>query len=488
MLNRNKSNRNKSICCRKTFDFCDPCVIKIRCESNDFDPCEKISRHKTKRNICCESESDSCEKISRHKTKRNICCESESDSCSDFDRNEIFDCKKFNFCSDSSESDSCSDFDPCKEKRRSPCREKRRSPCREKIRDPCRVKCRPHCKPCDIDRHKRIVKLVRKENLVSDIPGLALRTDPNLVNSWGLININGVLTVADNGTSLVTTYDPNGNILPTVVTVNDNTGAGTDPTGIVQNKTNDFAITNGGLRAPALWLVASEGGFINGYFPLFDSANSTVVVDRSVAGAVYKGITIASNNGRNFIYATDFHNNKVDVFDANFNQIFTFPFADATLPPGFAPFNIQLINNLLYVTYALQKPPDNHDDQAGPGNGFINIFSTSGILIRRFASRGPLNSPWGITQLSHDLIIVGNFGDGTISIFDNNGIFLGKLKDCNNTNIFIDGLWGLLPIRLLGSHNSTIYFASGPNGEANGLLGRLVANCKNPKICKKHVI
>ena len=335
-----------------------------------------------------------------------------------------------------------------------------------------------------IEKHNIKPEKVLVKNLVSDLTGVGNFTDPNLINSWGITIINNVIWVADNGTGKVTTYNLNGSIYPIVVSVNNNTGVALAPSGIVHNKTTGFVITNGTIRAPALWLVATENGLINAYNPLVNSTASLVVVDNSATGAVYKGITIV--NG--YLYATDFHNNKIDVFDSNFNPVTTFPFVDPStinpLPAGFAPFNIRNIKGLLYVTYALQKPPANHDDQAGLGNGFINIFNPDGTFVERLVSQGALNSPWGIIlapeslNLADGTILVGNFGDGYINIYASDGTYLGRLKDCIDNDVNINGLWGLAindPDEFYG--RNAIYFTAGPNSKNDGLLGKLISKC-----------
>jgi len=146
---------------------------------------------------------------------------------------------------------------------------------------------------------------------------------------------------------------------------------------------------------------------------------------------------------------------------------------DLTIPIGFAPFGIAYLNGLLYVSYAKQDSAK-HDDVKGPGNGYVNVFTTEGQLVKRLISQGYLNSPWGIMQYTlprrnRSVLLIGNFGDGTISVYDLNGTFLGKLQDVNCVDIIIDGLWGLTN----GISSNTIYFASGPNDENNGLIGFL---------------
>jgi uncharacterized protein (TIGR03118 family) len=185
---------------------------------------------------------------------------------------------------------------------------------------------------------------------------------------------------------------------------------------------------------------------------------------------------MAQNGGANFLYATNFHANAVDVYDKNF--VLVNSFTDAGMTAGFAPFGIATINGKLYVSYAKQKAPDNKDDEAGLGNGFIDIFNPDGSLSQRLVSGGALNSPWamvvaptGFSRFAGDLI-VGNFGDGLIAAYDpNTGAFIDNLRGSDLNPIQISGLWGLAFGPFPGS--TSMYFASGPNSETHGLVGTL---------------
>jgi uncharacterized protein (TIGR03118 family) len=214
----------------------------------------------------------------------------------------------------------------------------------------------------------------------------------------------------------------------------------------------------------------------------------TVVVDNSggpgsTTGAVYKGLAAGTFNGNNYLYAANFRAGTIDVFDNHFQQVNSITFSDPAIPAGYAPFNVQLLSNgNLYVTYALQDGAK-HDDVAGAGNGFVDEFSTGGSLIAHIASQGSLNSPWGLDiapalfgQFSNDLL-VGNFGDGTIDVFDPNGTnaFLGTLKDAFGNDIVIGDLWGLINGTggANGGYQNGVYFAAGVQDEAHGLFGVL---------------
>ena len=325
----------------------------------------------------------------------------------------------------------------------------------------------------------------RVTRLVSDQPGVAAQTDPNLVNAWGLVA--GPSTpwwVADNGTNVSTLYDRAGTLIPLVVSV---PGA---PTGTVFNGGSDFVVSHSGQSGPSVFMFATESGTILGWNPSVPlPAPSTMafkVVDRSGVGAIYKGLAIASGASRDFIYATDFHNGRVDVFDGNFHRV-TRPgrFVDPHLPSGFAPFGIQAIGGHIFVTYAKQDA-DAKDDVQGPGLGFVDMYGIHGRFLGRVASRGALNAPWGLAlapanfgRFSGDLL-VGNFGNGKINAYapEANGSFerVGGLRRANGSVISIDGLWALeFGNGGLSGSMSSLFFTAGPDDESHGLFGKIRA-------------
>jgi uncharacterized protein (TIGR03118 family) len=244
--------------------------------------------------------------------------------------------------------------------------------------------------------------------------------------------------------------------------------------------------------AVSKFIFAGEDGVISAWS---SGANAVVVADHSASGAVYKGLAQARDGSAHFLYATNFKGGKVDVFDEHFQNVTTKPFTDPGIPAGFAPFNIQNIDGNLYVTYAKQKGPDNEDDQAGPGNGYVDVYRPNGSLIRRFASQGTLNSPWGLAEVpGHsvrhlgDEILIGDFGDGRINLFDEHGRFRGQLSDQTGTPITIPGLWGLAfdqgdadrddegrarVHRHHGKDSSRLFFTAGPDDEEDGIFGYL---------------
>jgi uncharacterized protein (TIGR03118 family) len=335
----------------------------------------------------------------------------------------------------------------------------------------------------------------RQTNLVSDIPGLAPVTDPNLVNPWGLAVAQPTfLWVADNATGVSTLYDGSGNPggfpgQPPLVVIIPPTAGGTiaAPTGTVFNGTGEFLVSNGIASGSSFFIFASEDGGISGWNPTVDPTHAILAVDNSGSGAIYKGLALASSGTANFLYATNFHAGKIDVFDSTFAPpapgTLTGDFTDPNLPAGFAPFGIQAIGSQLYVTYAKQDK-DQEDDVKGPGLGFVDVFNTDGTFVRRFASQGTLNAPWGIAlapadfgEFSND-VLIGNFGDGRISAFDPapvNGGFRGLLRTTNGSAIKIKGLWALVfgsggPV---GGPTNSLFFTAGIAGEHHGLFGTL---------------
>jgi len=302
-------------------------------------------------------------------------------------------------------------------------------------------------------------------NLVSNLPVIASNQDANLINSWGIILVNNKLWVANNGSGLITTYNLNG--LPTapVVTVPPAVSGTGNPTGIVYNSGPNFIITKNTDSGPATVIVCTEDGTIAGYNQTVDSVNAITAVNRSGALAIYKGLAITSNN----LYVADFHNNRIDTFDGTFNLLAGYPFIDPSLPTGYAPFNIVYLCNKLYVLYAKQDSAAEHN-VTGPGNGFVSIFSLQGTFLGRLISGGYLNSPWGLAKTNCGALLIGNFGDGTIGIYNENGLFMGRLQDRNELDIIIGGLWGLI-------YGPIMYFSSGPNNKINGLVGSLALTC-----------
>lgn len=324
----------------------------------------------------------------------------------------------------------------------------------------------------------------KQTNLVSDGAVQAPTTDPHLKNPWGIAAIPGSpFWVSDNGTGVSTLYDGKGNIVPLTVTIPPPAGSppGTlaTPTGIVWNpNARQFLLAP---MQPAVFIFATEDGTISAWNPATSPTSAVLKVDNSGSGAIYKGLALATNSSGVFLYATNFRNGTVDVFDSTFKPAtLSGSFSDPTIPAGYAPFGIDFIDGNLFVSYALQDAAK-EDDVKGPGHGFVDVFDTDGHLIRRFASRGRLNSPWGMVRAPLDFggfgtrILIGNFGDGRISAFSSYGDFRGQLRDSSRKPITIDGLWGLIFGTGAAASSNTLYFTAGVNDEADGLFGSLEA-------------
>lgn len=322
-----------------------------------------------------------------------------------------------------------------------------------------------------------------QHNLVSDIPDMADRLDPSLVNPWGIsTSAASPFWVADNGTGLSTLYNSAGVVNALKVTIPAASGSGTGkPTGTVQNPTTAFTLDTG---RPSSFLFATEDGTISGWNSAFDGTHAIVKVNNSASGAVYKGLAINPAASGPMLYAANFNSGKIDVVDGNFAKV-TLPataFTDASVPAGFAPFNIQNLGGKLYVTYAKQDSTK-HDDVAGPGNGYVDVFDLNGVLLQRLVAGGLLNSPWGVTIAPANFgdfsgaLLVGNFGNGRINAYNaTTGALLGALQDIKGNAVAIPGLWALINGNGgNGGDPNAVYFAAGIQGEEHGLLGSIQA-------------
>jgi len=313
--------------------------------------------------------------------------------------------------------------------------------------------------------------------LVSDqASDSAAQTDPNLKNPWGIaIGGTGAFWLSANGTGTSTIYDRTGATLLAAVQIPALGALTGNPTGVVFNSTSDFKI--GLTGETSKFIFATTQGTIAAWS---SSATAITVANRSTVGAAYTGLAIAADSGANYIYAADFKNARIDVYDKNFAQVEGKAFVDSTLPAGYAPFNIRAINGKLYVLYAKQNTSETGEEN-GTGNGYINVFNANGTLASRFTSQGSLNSPWGIAVapagfgVTEGTILVANFGDGHINAFDTKGVLLGSLKDAGGNNITIDGLWDItFPVngQPAGDANQ-LFFSAGTANEAHGLFGYL---------------
>lgn len=317
----------------------------------------------------------------------------------------------------------------------------------------------------------------RQTNLVSDQPGVAMLQDPNLVNAWGIsFGPTTPFWVSDNATGLSTLYgvtnDSSG--MPHVVKRSLEVmipGEG-NPTGQLFNGTDAFN--------KDIFIFASEDGTISGWRPALGNA-AEVLVNRATAG--YKGIALSSDGNGPVLLAANFHEAKLDIYDATLalTQVM-----DDHAPAGYAPFNVQTLHGIVFVTFAKQDA-DAHDDVKGPGNGLIDVFDPMHKKFYRFVTGRDaggklreINSPWGLAIAPSSFgdhgnqLLVGNFGNGTIMSFDAEGKFRGLLRALNDHPIVIDGLWGLtFGNGANAGSTDTLFFSAGPEDESHGLFGSL---------------
>jgi uncharacterized protein (TIGR03118 family) len=331
--------------------------------------------------------------------------------------------------------------------------------------------------------------------LVSDTAGTgALVVDPNLKNPWGVVfGPTTPVWVANNHSETSTLYDGNGKAQPLVVNTVPNGAVTFDPTGIVFNgSATDFMVTSAGKTGPARFIFSGEGGMIAGWSPTVNMNNTVTMYPAAggdSGGAKYKGLAIAKNGMASFLYATDFHNNKVDVFDTAFAKqtLAAGAFTDPKLPAGYAPYGIQAIPNgtggavQIYVSYAKQDAAAS-DQVVGAGLGVVDIFDVSGTLIKQLIpAGGALNAPWGMALAPADfgtlsnMLLVGNFADGKINGYDPaSGAFVGAISDSAGAAFAMPGLWGIaFGNDAANQPHNTLFFAAGINDEANGSYGRI---------------
>jgi uncharacterized protein (TIGR03118 family) len=316
-------------------------------------------------------------------------------------------------------------------------------------------------------------------NLVSDVPGIARRTDPNVVNPWGIaVGSSGTIWVANNGTGTSTLYDSKGVPQPLVVAIpaSATNNEGANPTGIVVNSGSGFVVSEGGVSGPSVFIFVSEDGSISGWSPTVASDHAIIAVDDGEEGSVYKGAALGESSSGLRLFVTNFRTGEVNIYDDTFAEIEDDEaFVDPDVPPGYSPFGIENINGLIYVTYA-KRDADGEDDVPGPGHGYLAVFDADGALVNHLVSRGELNSPWGLALAPNGFgrfrgaLLVGNFGDGLIHGYDpTTGAFLGTVKKPDQTPLQLDELWALHAI------GPDVFFTAGIVEEEHGLIGVIKA-------------
>jgi uncharacterized protein (TIGR03118 family) len=314
-------------------------------------------------------------------------------------------------------------------------------------------------------------------NIVSNGAVSASFTDTNLVNPWGNVSNPAFLSpfwVSDQMSGKSTVYStPPGTPVLTVSI------PGGNATGIVANTTTGFNVSG----SPAAFIFATLLGQISGW-----NGGGSAVTAQTVSGAVFTGLAQASNASGTFLYAADFKNGNIDVFNSSYTKTtLSGSFTDPNLPAGYHPYNIQTVNGKLYVEYA---PISGGLPKVGPGNGVVDVFNTNGVFVQRLISNGgPLNVPWGIAlapsnfgQFSGDLL-VGNFGNGWINAFNpKSGTFVGTLDVTGGTPFAEPALWSLnFGIGGNGGTPGVLYFTSGLTlAQTGGLLGSLSVPTPEP--------
>ena len=320
-------------------------------------------------------------------------------------------------------------------------------------------------------------------NLVSDVPGLAAITDPNLANAWGLAAGPATpIWVANNHTDTSTLY--RGAVggapiskVPLVVNI-----AGGAPTGVVFNDGTGFVVSDtSGASGGARFIFSSEGGDITGWNPAVPPPPPSTQSQPAahVNGAVYKGLALATSSHGPRLLAANFAAGTIDVFDTTFTLLHDGKFTDPSLPSNYAPFNVTVLNGKVFVSYA-QQDPNGPDDVKGPGHGYIDVYDPDGNLLRRVVSGGALNSPWGMAIAPAGFgrfsgkLLVGNFGDGHINVYSlKSGKHRGMLATDDESPVTIDGLWALQFGNSVIGGPTSLLFSAGPNDEQHGLFGMI---------------
>lgn len=332
---------------------------------------------------------------------------------------------------------------------------------------------------CDGKIHEN----VRVNNLVSNAPNVAHTQDPYLIDSWNIVIVNkNDMWVCNKGTAFLTNYDLAGNIISSPVKIPNVDSVPALPTGLIVNESSGFVISSGSNVASSYLIIATENGAIFGFNPLVDPSNAVIAVDNSSINSCYKGLAMVNN----YLCATDFYNNRIDVFDFNFVHVTTFPFIDLEvlnpIPVNYAPFNIVNINDYMFVTYA-QRSGVGNTTVPGKGHGYVSVFNDEGLFVKRLISKGKLNSPYGIIKLPETFgelehkFLIGNNGNGKLHVYNRDGDYVTTLKNKHHHKIIIEGLHGL------AKHNDDsqhVYFGAGSIINLDGLVGTI----KKDKHCR----
>jgi uncharacterized protein (TIGR03118 family) len=340
------------------------------------------------------------------------------------------------------------------------------------------------------DNGTRAPSLLAVTNLASDQAGTASSLGSEMINSWGIVQFNGMFWVANEGSGRVSIFDGDGKAATGKI-ASSSFDLGEGITGIAVNdlgKPDDkrFQIhMDNGVCQPAQLIFASAKGLLIGVNPDLSTTRGFTLVDRSGSQASYLGVAVIHDNMAPMVLAADFHNARIDVFDVNFQMVTDVSFDNKAIPEDFAPFNVMVLDDVVYVAYA-QQDENKEDEVAGPGLGFVSAFDTSGKLLWTLKS-DLFNAPWGMATAKGfgpfpGALLVGNFGDGHITAIDVKATtVLGQLMIAPGMPVEIDGLWGLAFGDPGAGARAGLYFAAGPGDETHGLFGVIAAPIPPPR-------
>lgn len=361
------------------------------------------------------------------------------------------------------------------------------------IQDPCPLK--SFCDPglttgcssyplsppiCAPDYVRKAVTTWKVNYLVSNRPNQAAHLDEFLQNPWGIVIYQNQLWVANNMSNTLTNYDLFGNRLLGPVILRDSAHNSCHPTGLAVNCCGGFPISSRSITKSGILFAATEHGTVLGYNPLVNPQKGHIVINQQLTGRVhtFKGIAITNN----LMYLADMFQRRIHVFDQNYIRLDGFPFVDGDtceiIPPDYGPNNIVNIGCFMYVLWARQDPNIPIHDLDGPGNGYVSQFNLDGSFVRRFTSRGVLNSPWAMIPAPNECgfppgsFLIGNNGDGKINIFDCDGRYVGPLLNQAGLPIVIEGLWGLAPHYTCDFNE--IFFTAAPDEDLDGIVGSII--------------
>lgn len=355
-------------------------------------------------------------------------------------------------------------------------------------KDPCALK--SFCDPglsntcgnrpiIDPNAPKKSITTWRVNYLSTNTANVAPHFDPFLVNPWGIIIFDNQLFVVNGGTDSITNYDLFGNKIFNRIAVRGVVHNASYPTSVAVNCGNSFNVSDGVTDKSAKFIIVTEHGTVHAYNPQVNPTTSSIVLNMQLTGevSVYTGVAIANN----VLYLADFFQGHVDIFDGSYNRLLGYNFIDGDstdpIPLDYSPYNIVHIGPFLYVLWAKKNPNALLTTLAGSGHGFVSVFNLDGSFVRRFTSRGVLNSPWAMVPapcecgLPPNSLLIGNNGDGRINIFDCCGGYVGPLLNQAGLPILIEGLHGLAP---LYTEFNQLYFTASPNENIDGVLGNIV--------------